>query len=189
MALDTDIWKPGAPRNAGRQVVIGWTGSPVNIPNIERIGPLLALLVKKYPFLRIILSSGQKPSLPCDYEYIPFAPGAEPAFVQRLDIGLLPLTDEEYSRGKSPVKALQYLACGVPVVGNVFGATAEILSPENSIAVISDDQWLNALDQLINDEQRRKSLGEAGRRFVVERHSTGTIRKQLLDTLLSLRSS
>jgi len=61
--------------------------------------------------------------------------------MQSLDIGLLPLNDDEYSRGKSPIKAIQYLACGIPVVGNIFGGASEILNAENSIAVNSDQEW------------------------------------------------
>lgn len=179
MAIDTDIWKPTIKKES-KQIVIGWAGAPVNIPNIERIGPVLCVLLKKYPSLRLAVFSGEKPSLPCPFEFHRFVPGAEPAFIQSLDIGLLPLPDEEYSKGKSPIKAIQYLSCGIPVVGNVKGATAEILKQNNSIPVSSQDDWVNALEVLIHDRNLRTSLGETGRQFILDRHSIYTVREQLL---------
>lgn len=183
MAIDTDMWKPAIKEESG-QIIIGWAGAPVNTPNIERIGPALCVLLKKYSALKLAVFSGKKPSLPCPFEFHQFMPGAEPAFVQNLDIGLLPLPDEEYSKGKSPIKAIQYLACGVPVVGNVQGATAEILKQNNSIHVSSQDDWISALEVLIHDRNLRRSLGEEGRQLILDQHSIYTVREQLLELFL-----
>lgn len=183
MAIDMDIWKPKR-QEEERQITIGWAGSPVNLPNIERLEPILSAVLKKYPHVKLAIFSGERPRLACPFEYHSFQPGEEPVFVQRLDIGLLPLPDEEYSRGKSPIKAIQYLACGIPVVGNVIGATAEILTDENSIAVSSDDEWFHALETLIHNRERRASLGQAGRAFVVKCHNIQTIREQMLRLFL-----
>ncbi len=187
MAIDTDIWKPTAKKES-RQTIIGWAGAPVNIPNLERIGPALSVLLKKYSSLKLAVFSGEKPSLPCPFEFHRFMPGAEPAFVQSLDIGLLPLPDEEYSKGKSPIKAIQYLACGIPVVGNMCGATAEILKQNNSIQVSSHDDWINALEVLIHDRNLRTLLGEAGRQFMLDQHSIYTVREQLLGIFLAKKN-
>jgi len=184
MAIDTDIWKPAVKKET-EQIVIGWAGAPVNIPNIERIGPALRVLLNKHPALKLAVFSGEKPSLPCPFEFHQFAPGAEPAFVQSLDIGLLPLPDEEYSKGKSPIKAIQYLSCSIPVVGNVKGATAEILKQNNSIHVSSQDDWINALEVLIHDRNLRTLLGETGRQLILDRHSMYTVRRQLLGIFLA----
>jgi hypothetical protein len=184
MAIDTDIWKPTAGKE-NEQITIGWAGAPVNIPNLERIGPALSVILKKYSSLKLAVFSGEKPSLPCPFEFHPFKPGEEPAFVQSLDIGLLPLPDEEYSKGKSPIKAIQYLSCGIPVVGNVTGATAEILNENNSIRVSSHDDWIKALEVLIHDSNLRKALGETGRQFILDRHSIYKVREQLLGIFLA----
>ena len=184
MAIDTDIWKPIA-KKKNEQLTIGWAGAPVNIPNLERIGPALSVILKKYPFLKLAIFSGKKPSLPCPFEFHLFMPGAEPDFIQSLDIGLLPLSNEEFSKGKSPIKAIQYLACGIPVVGNVNGATAEILNQNNSIHVSSHDDWINALEVLIHDRNLRTLLGKTGRQFILNRHSIYKVREQLLGIFLS----
>ncbi len=179
MGIDMEIWKP-LENKPEEQITIGWAGSPGNIPNVERLEPVLSALLKKYTFLKLSIFSGAKPNLVCPFEYHPFRPGAEPAFVQGLDIGLLPLVGEEYSKGKSPIKAIQYLACSVPVVGDVLGATAEILNNKNSISVSSDKDWYGALEALALDRDMRQSMGRSGREFVLEHHNMFAVREQLL---------
>ncbi|MDP3283223.1 MAG: glycosyltransferase, partial [Desulfobacterales bacterium] len=83
--------------------------------------------------------------------------------IRNLDIGLLPLNDDEFYRGKSPIKAIQYIACGAPVVGNIIGATGEILNSENSIAVSGMKEWFDALETLVLRRDLLKSMGIAGR--------------------------
>jgi glycosyltransferase involved in cell wall biosynthesis len=170
MALDMDVWKP---RNniRGGNITVGWAGAPVNVPLIERLDPVLTPLVKKYPFLNLAIFSGTKPKLNCPFKYHPFTPGTEPDFVKNLDIGLLPLADGEYTKGKSPIKAIQYLACGIPVIGNVLGATVEILNKKNSIAVSSDKEWFQALERLIMNHDQAISMGRSGRKLVEKNHN------------------
>lgn len=182
-ALDLEVWKPLA-KDAKETVTLGWAGSRPNVRNLERLGPLLAVLIKKYPSLKLAVFSGERPHLACPFQYHPFKPGKEVEFVQNLDIGLLPLVDEEYSKGKSPIKAIQYLACGVPVVGNPIGATAEILNDSNSIAVSSDEEWISALEILINDRQRLTSLGKAGREFAEKHHDIRIAAEQRMKVFL-----
>jgi glycosyltransferase involved in cell wall biosynthesis len=176
MALDTAQWQPGD--KAGRdEVIIGWAGSPATLKNLERIGPQLCEILAANPSLRLAVYSGQRPALDCEFTYTPFAPGTEAAFVQQLDIGLLPLPeDDAFTRGKSPIKALQYLACGLPVVAQVRGATAEILDASNSLHVNQSSDWRSAIEALLADKAQRERLGRAGRDFVLREHDMqGTV--------------
>lgn len=184
MALDTDIWKPRN-RIHRDEIIMGWAGAPVNVSLIEKLGPVLAHLLKKYPFLKLAIFSGRKPKLSCPFEYHPFIPGGEPEFVKNLDIGLLPLDDEEYTKGKSPIKAIQYLACGVPVVGNVIGATAEILNDRNSIAVSNEKEWLYALEKLIINRDLAISMGRIGHNLIEKNHNLITVAENLFNVLSS----
>ncbi len=163
MGLDLGTWSP-AERRADGPVTIGWAGAPVNVPLVEGLGPVLAEVQRRHPEVEFRIYSGKRPVLPVPFRHVPWAPGTEPDFTRGLDIGLLPLVDEEHSRGKSPIKCIQYLACGVPVVGNVLGATAEICTSANSIAVGHQPQeWVAALSRLIADRELRRQLGECGR--------------------------
>jgi len=180
MTVDTDLWHPAEEHRHADETVIGWAGAPVNLPNLNRLEPVLRTLLDRYPSVRLAVFSGQRPELQCRYDYYPFAPGAEYGFIRSLDIGLLPLPDEPYTLGKSPIKAIQYLACGVPVVGEIHGgAPAEIVTPDNGIAVHSEQEWLQALEKLIQDRALRQSLGAAGRRLVLQRHNRHTVAEQV----------
>ncbi len=179
MALDLDTWRPREKGNSS-PITIGWTGSPANLPNLERLAPVLSVLLMRYPFVKLRVFSGQRPALSCPFEYHAFEPGKEPLFVQQLDIGILPLNYEEYSMGKSPIKAIQYLACGVPVVGNIIGATADILNERNSIAVSAEADWLCGLEKLVNDQNLRNVLGRGGREFVLRHHDVSVVREQIV---------
>lgn len=175
MALDLDSWRPKEKNPEERNITIGWAGAPVNINLIKQLDGVLSDLQKKYPRIKLSIFSGQKPELSCLFDYQPFQPGLEPAFVRNLDIGLLPLKDDEFSRGKSPIKAIQYIASGVPVVGNIIGATGEILNSENSISVSGRKEWFDALETLILNKGMMESMGAAGRKYAEKKFSFKTV--------------
>ncbi len=182
MTLDMETWKP-CNKNISKNITIGWAGAPVNIPLIEKLDRVLTPLLKKFSFIKLAIFSGLKPKLNCPFEYKPFRPGDEPDFIKNLNIGLLPLTDEEYSKGKSPIKAIQYLACGIPVVGNVIGATAEILNNKNSISVTTEPEWYKALEKLINNRDLMLSMGRSGREHVKKNHNLKIIAENFFEIL------
>lgn len=182
--VDMQKWVP-ARKPESEQLIVGWAGAPVNVSNIEELEPVFIALLAKYPFLKLAFFSGKKPKLSCTFDYYPFEPGKELEFVQRLDIGMLPVVNEEFSKGKSSIKAIQYLACGIPVVANIFGATAEILKEETSISVRTHAEWQQALDDLINDPERRNKMGLAGRQFAERKHDINNTTRQWLDILQS----
>ena len=180
MALDLETWKPADQKN-NDFITIGWSGAPGNIPNIERLDKVLTRIISQYPFVRLSIFSGRKPVLSCPFDYYPFAHGAEADFGRQLDIGLLPLVEDEFTSGKSPIKAIQYLASGVPVIGNVFGATAEILNDTNSMSVTKEDEWMDAIKILIKNRERISTMGEAARAFAVKHHDIKTVGQQLIN--------
>jgi glycosyltransferase involved in cell wall biosynthesis len=188
MGLDLSVWRPAEPRIDDR-VVIGWAGAPVNLPLVEGLAPVLGELRRRHPNVEFRIYCGRPPQGDLPFEHVPYAPGTEPEFVRGLDIGLLPLVDEEHSRGKSPIKSVQYLACGIPVVGNVMGATAEICTPENSIAVgHGANEWLAALSRLVEDRELRRRLGTVGRAHVSANFSAATNGLRLAELLVELAS-
>lgn len=183
MALDLDRWYPPATRPDYDPIRIGWAGSPGNVINLERLDPVLTRVLNDHPQASLHVYSGKRPALRCPHHYHPYAPGTEADFTRSLDIGLLPLPDEPHARGKSPIKAIQYLACGVAVVGNVVGATAEICTPANSIAVTTEAEWYTQLGNLIEDRSRIRQLGEAGRQHAQQHHDLAACATQLLHAL------
>ena len=190
MAIDMNTWRPSNNVNDNNApFTIGWAGAPVNVHLLEKLDPLLCRLHRNYPTVKIAVFSGRKPALNCPFEYVPFQPGDEPDFVRRLDVGLLPLADEEYSLGKSPIKALQYLASGVPVVGTVIGATGETLNDSNSIKVSNENDWYEALVRLIEAPGAARDLGAAGRELVLKTNSYDVVAGKLYCLLTTLQKA
>ena len=120
----------------------------------------MAEALRREPRLRFAIYSGARPAWKIPFEYVPYSPGTDVAFVRNLDIGLLPMHDDEFARGKSPIKALQYQACGIPVVGNLVGAANELVDTANGIPVKGANAWTTALVDLARDQIRRRRLGE-----------------------------
>ncbi len=114
MALDLSRWHPAVEKKGA--IRIGWSGHPVNLALLEPLEEPLKKLIEKHPHIEIAIHSGKRPNWSIPYSYVPFGSVDEVQFVQSLTAGLLPLKDCEFSLGKSPIKELQYLACGVPVV-------------------------------------------------------------------------
>jgi len=178
MGLDLEKWRPVLSTNDS--VTIGWAGAPVNIPNIERIDGVFTELQNRFQNLKIAVYSGQRPKLTCEFSYHPYTPEGEIKFIQNLDIGLLPLVYDVFAKGKSPIKAVQYIACGIPVVGNIEGGTSEILNAESSIAVAKNDEWIDGLAMLIKDREMRERMGHAGRQFALDHHDVKVISRKLM---------
>jgi len=182
MGLDLNVWQP-APKPRGSEVVLGWLGSAGNVWHLERIREPLRQILYANPNARLKVCC-PPPRFDFPFERVPFVPGKEHEFVAGLDIGLLPMHVEPYSLGKSPTKALQYLSCAVPVVGNVHGATAEYLNPQNSIAVETEEEWVAVLQRLIDHPGERLRLGRAGRQHVERHFDLRQVSGQLLRLLM-----
>lgn len=99
-----------------------------------------------------------------------------------LDIGLMPLPDEEWTQGKCGFKLIQYGAMGIPAVASPVGVNTDILRDgTNGYLATDPDEWLENLSRLLGSEELRKDLGAAGRRVIVERYSVESAREKFLD--------
>lgn len=179
MAVDGTKWtawpKPTAP------VTVGWSGSPKNLPFLQNILPAMIEVQARHPEVRWLIHCGREPELAgLRYTHAPFVAGEEPSIVRQFHVGLLPLPDEPFARGKSPIKALQYFASGVAVAGSPVGATCELLnSDENAVLVASPDAWGTTLAKLLADEPRRNRLAAAARFAFETRYDVPVVFAQL----------
>src|SRR5262249_17735773 len=96
-------------------------------------------------------------------EALEWSAATEIADLQRIDIGVMPLPDDEWSRGKCGLKALQYMALGIPTVLSPVGVKREIARDGAAILADGEVEWLQSLRRLIDDPALRSSVGEAGR--------------------------
>jgi glycosyltransferase involved in cell wall biosynthesis len=105
-------------------------------------------------------------------DLIPWSEMREVAEVQTMHIGIMPLPDNLWARGKSGYKLIQYMACGLPVVASPVGVNTDIVQPGvNGFLVDGLEQWREALEALITSPELRRRLGRAGRDRAVSDYS------------------
>lgn len=166
MALDETIWTQKIERvDEPKPVRIGWAGKGVNLPYLHAIEPALATLKRKCPSVEFAVYSGERPKFSeLAYEYLPYRPGTEPEAIRTFDIGLLPLAEGPFAEGKSPIKALQYMACGIASVVSPRGATRDMFEQgQSAVFAETDDEWLRGLERLVGDRALRLGIGSAAR--------------------------
>ncbi len=189
MALNGTTWYPEkSPKN---QIIIGWTGAPVNLPYLKEILPSIKAVLQSFGSCRFLIHCGKDPAWQdIEYSYVPFVPGSEPEIVRSFDIGLLPLPDNPFSDGKSPIKALQYLASGVPVICSKTLA-CENLFKDQRVALFSENltEWRTNLQMLCQDSEYRKLISSKGLKFFEENHDLPEVSQQILGLLLKFNIS
>lgn len=170
--IDTAKYAPAASAPAGRLPVIGWTGSYSTVQHLDRLRPVLQALRKKVPFRMRVICSTDYSLEGVEVENVRWTSAREVADLAGLDVGIMPLPDDRWSKGKCGCKALQYMAMGTPAVCSPVGVNAEIVRHgENGLLAGTDDEWIAALSRLLASAALRKSMGESARKTVEERYS------------------
>lgn len=186
MALDTKKWKPNPDKIENNDIEIGWNGGPNNLPMLESLNSPLKAFLQQNTHVSMHVFCGKQPCFDFTYDYHPFIAEKEIPFVQHLDIGLLPLEMDEHAHGKSPIKAIQYMACGVPVVGNVNQGGSEFLTASTCMRVTSKNEWISALKQMTQDKLFRENLVRNALRLVHDRHSLDRVFVELEGFLMKI---
>lgn len=190
MSLDETVWHPPAVRPPG-PVRIGWAGAPANLPYLAAIEPALLALQRAHAKVEIVVYCGRAPEFKSGLKvvHIPFEPGAEATVVRSFDIGLLPLPDSAFARGKSPIKGLQYMACGVATVVNPHGATREMFQAgKNAVFVQSEEEWAPALSNLVADATLRTRVGAEASAEFRRRYARSIVVRELAKAFRSLEA-
>jgi glycosyltransferase involved in cell wall biosynthesis len=156
----------------GEALTLGWIGSPTTAPYLERVAPVLARLAKESsrPVRLLVVGGSTVEIAAVRVEERAWSPEAERQALAEMDVGLMPLEDTPWTRGKCAYKALQYMAAGVPAVADDVGVSAATIGGAG-YAVSGEDRWLEALQALGEDAGLRTRLGEAGRRRVEDEFS------------------
>ncbi len=158
-----------APETGSGNVVLGWIGTRSNLAYLEPLREVFLRLAARHPSMRIHIMADARPT---GLEGAPVVfrewsrPGQEAALA-RFDIGIMPLPDNPWTRGKCGFKLLQYLAAAKPVVCSPVGVNARIVrNGVNGFAAGTPEEWETALETLIADGALRRRLGEEGRVFL-----------------------
>ncbi len=188
-AVDTERFVPRAPRveAPGRKLVVGWVGSPTTFPYLESLAGILRDVSVTHPFTLKVSGAGRAVAFDgVDVQQVPWSMADEVALFNTCDVGVYPLTDDEWSKGKCGFKAIQCMACGVPVVAAAVGVNREIIADGvNSFLASTRDEWVAKLQRLLADAGLRATIAEAGRRTIEERYSLRVTAPQLAEVLAS----
>ena len=188
-AVDTRRFVPRAvvSPEAGRDLVVGWIGSPTTFPYLAALAGVLREVARTHQFTLKVSGAGQPVRFPgLHVEEVPWSMADEVSLFNTCDIGVYPLTDDEWSKGKCGFKAIQCMACGVPVVAAAVGVNREIISDGvNSFLASTPAEWVEKLGRLIEDAPLRARMAAAGRKTIEERYSLQVTAPQLAAVLTS----
>jgi glycosyltransferase involved in cell wall biosynthesis len=163
------------------RIIIGWTGSHSTLKYLIPIVPVIQLLENKYPQIHLLVIANKKPELNIkSLLFIPWSLESEIENLNRIDIGIMPLPDDEWSKGKCGFKLLQYMALNKPALASPVGVNTEIINNTNGFLCNNLESWIIQLELLIKDNTLRKELGVAGRELVEKNYSVLSNRDNFL---------
>jgi glycosyltransferase involved in cell wall biosynthesis len=173
--VDCSVYLPNSDDQDGaRRITIGWIGSRSTFHHLFDIQPALQQLAEAHPGQVCYRAFGYEDGqlkLP-DFKSLPFRVDGEVEYLRSLDIGVMPLPDTEWTRGKCAFKAIQYMAMGIPTVASPVGITGDIIRHgENGLLASTNAEWFNCLNRLVNEKQLRERLGSQGRSTIEQSYS------------------
>jgi len=198
-SVDTNFFKPNIATSddSNSKIVLGWIG---NIESHKKDVEMLVEILKKFNnesmMLRLLIGGGELPvdlgrgikKLGIEVDIIDYVEWEEvPRVINSFDIGLAPLRDTEFNRGRSSEKVREYMACGIPVVASDVGENPYLISEDTGILVDCKNGWRTAITELVTDVEKRSDMGESARKHVCKNFSTYSIGEKIqlaLDELL-----
>jgi len=186
-ALDTGVYRATSATQEDPPTIV-WVGSPENLVYLEMLRPALARLSTRYPTLQLRVICSKFPDW-SDVRIDPvlWSPANEIAALASSHIGVMPLTDDEWSRGKCAFKLLQYMAASLPCVASPVGANTEaVIENQTGFHASNVPEWEAALQRLIRSSELRSRLGAAGRALVEERYGVRNYQTRYVEVLANL---
>ncbi len=161
------------------KVTIGWTGTHSTLPYLESLHTVLKRLEKEVGYEFLVISN-QAPKLNAigSLRFQPWCKDSEIADLYQMDIGIMPLTDDQWAQGKCGFKALQYLSLGIPAVASPIGVNKDIVDHgHNGYICKTEEEWFEHLRDLILSPKKRDAMGRAGRKKIIAQYSVISNRK------------
>lgn len=172
--IDTAAYqvRPYPPGWDARPVTIGWTGSHSTVQHLDTIRPALQKLRERLAYRLVVIGTPEYRLEGVDVVAKPWRSATEVADLQEFDVGLMPLPDDDWSRGKCGLKLLQCMGVGVPVVGSPVGVNREIIREGvTGFTATSTEEWVEKLAAVVANPELRRTMGLNGRRCVEEQYS------------------
>ena len=184
--IDTDKYTVES-RHPSAFPVIGWSGSYSTVQHLDTLRGALTRLAKEERFRLRVIGTPNYALAGVAVDSLAWQSHREVEDLRAIDIGIMPLPDDPWSRGKCGLKALQYMALGIPTVCSPVGVNTEIITDgENGLIAATEDEWVAKLKQLLRSAEMRRRLGLAGRATVESRYSAATQAPRVRDIFESV---
>lgn len=185
--IDLDNYKTEPNRASG--LTIGWMGTSSNFVYLSLIKDGMALLLRDHPEVTFKVVSDQIPTIPgLSIKGKLWSGGDEFSDLAGFDIGIMPIFDDLWARGKCAFKIIQYFAAYLPVVCSPVGANVDLVEEGvNGYFARSPEEWRRNLEELLASAGVRKVMGRAGRRVVETKYSLEVMKPRLARVLLAVR--
>jgi len=182
--IDTERFAPGAVA-PGNGRTAGWVGYSDNLPYLEALAEPLREIARRHPGFRVVVVADRPAVLPgVPTEFRRWRLEDEVRCFGGIDVGLMPLEDSPWARGKCAFKAIQYMALGIPAIASPVGMNVEVIRDgENGLLAAAPGSWVEALDGVLRDRERGASLGAAGRRTIERDYALSVVSKRLVEIL------
>lgn len=170
--IDTAKYIPKTDYKIEQTPTIVWSGSITTIPHLETLSPALQKLAKRQEFKLRIIGAADFNLEGVKVENVRWNSETEAEDLRVGDVGIMPLPNDLWSKGKCGMKALQYMGMAIPTVCSKVGANIEIIQDgSNGFLAATEDEWLEKLSNLLNSEELRKRVGLAAHKTVEEKYS------------------
>jgi len=158
-------------RYANNIFTLGWIGSPSTVIYLDKLKVPLSKLGRKIQ-IRLIVIGAEAPKIEnISIESVPWSLDTEIDLINQFDVGLMPLKDDEWSRGKCSYKLIQYMACGVCVIASSVGSNNDVVNPACGILIDNDNDWHDSILKLAQDSDLREAMGEASLEHIASNYS------------------
>ena len=169
--VDTSVFRPITTGVTQDALTIGWIGSPSTAAYLDQLVEPLSQVATEGP-TRLVVIGGRAPSIPgVEVVELPWSSSTEVDDINSFDVGIMPLRNDDWARGKCAFKLIQYMACGIPVIASRVGANVDVVSSDCGVLVDDSDSWVSAIRLMRDDESARKAMSLACRRRAVESYS------------------
>ncbi len=173
--IDTEKYRVPPRQEKTGPPVIGWTGSYSTVQHLDTLRGALKKLAERESFRLRVIGTPTYECPPVEVEAMRWQADTELDDLGAIDIGVMPLPDDRWSKGKCGLKALQFMALGIPTVCSPVGVNTDIIQDdENGFIASTEDEWVDKLTRLLRSHELRQRLGQAGRVTVEQKYSAIT---------------
>ncbi|HEV2903838.1 MAG TPA: glycosyltransferase family 4 protein [Pyrinomonadaceae bacterium] len=185
--IDLDKYQVIERRSDVAPIVVGWTGSFSTVQHLDTLRGALQKLAEREKFRLRVIGTPQYELAGVDVEAMNWRAETEVEDLRPCDIGIMPLPDDAWSKGKCGLKALQFMAQATPTICSPVGVNTDIIQDgENGFIAGSEDEWVEKLGALIRSHELRRRLGRAGRATVERKYSATVQAPRVFEILQSV---